>query len=267
VRQLLAIVAACAAFAGCGGDGGGNASLVLRETAASLGKIKSAKPLHLRLAVDPRDGDEFGFEIEGPFALCDHRPLPRLDVDYTQFAQGEEATVHLISTGEDSFVEVDGETYELPNEQEAELHNSCGEVEGGFEELRVDDWVTDADADGNRVTGELDVAAVVNDLSDVARAFGRSEIAQLDADDRRRLADAVRESSFELERGDDGLLRHLLLEADVAFDVPDDLRDALGDLVGARITFELDLDEPNTPVEISAPKNPRPADELPGAKR
>lgn len=262
MTRAAAVIAASALLAGCG-SGGGDPNVVLRETAASLGEIESAKPLHVRLAVDPRDGEEFGFEIDGPFALCDGEDtLPTLDVDYTQFAQGEEETVHLISTGTEAFVEVDGQAYELGEEQEQALRDSCGDLEGGFEELRVDDWVADAEADGNRVTGSLDVVAVVNDLADVARAFGRGDLSRLDQDDRRRLAEAVRDSSFELERGDDGLLRHLKLEADVAFDVPEDLRDVLTDLVGAKVTFEVDLDDPNTEVEVSAPPNPRPADEL-----
>ena len=268
MTRLVAIAAACLALAAsCGGDEGGDPNVVLRETAETLGEIRSAKPLRMRLEVDPLNGDEFGFEIEGAFALCGDRALPRLDVDYTQFAQGEEETVRLIATGEDSFIEVDGETYELPDDQEAELRGTCDDLEGGFEELRVDDWVVDPDADGDRVEGELDVVTVVNDLIDVASAFGRGELERLDADDRRRLAESVRDSTFELERGDDGFLQHLKLEADLALDVPRDLRDALGDLVGTTITFELDLDDVNTEVEISAPESPRPASELPGARK
>lgn len=261
MRRGGAILAACAALAGCGG-GGGDPTAVLRDAAASLSEVESAKPLRVRLEVDPSDGEPFGFEIDGPFALCGDNRLPTLDVDYTQFAQGEEATVHLISTGDEAYVEVDGQTYEMADDGEAELAGTCDDLVGDVEELRVDDWVADAEADGDRVTGELDVVTVVGDLADVARAFGRDDLAALDADDRRRLAEAVEDSTFELERGDDGIIRHLKMEADVAFDVPEDLRDALTDLVGATITFELELDEPNTEVRVSAPDSPRPASEL-----
>ena len=122
-------------------------------------------------------------------------------------------------------------------------------------------------ADGeNRVTGRLNLVEVINDLVDIARAFGGSTLSRLDSDDARRIAEATDESSFELVRGGDGLLRRLALEADLGFDVPEDLQDALGDAVGATITFELELDDVNAEVDVGAPENPRPAGELPGAR-
>jgi hypothetical protein len=263
-RALL--LAAALAIAGCAG-GDSDPNTIMRETAATLSEIKSAKPFKLRIAVDPLDGDEFGFAIDGAVALCEGEDeLPRLDVAYTQFAQGEQATVQLISTGADSFIEVDGTAYALGNEQEAELRGACEELgtEGGLEQLRVDDWVRRPEARSeNEVHGELNLVAVINDLVGVARAFGGSRLARLDADDARRIAEATEESRFELERGDDGLLRRLALEADLGFDVPRDLRRALGDVVGAKVTFELELDDLNSEVEVRAPANPRPASELP----
>jgi hypothetical protein len=269
VRAIVVLAAAAVVATGCGGDGDANA--IMRETAAKLGEIRSAKPFMFRFAVDPQNGEEFGFAVDGALALCRRgERLPRLDVAYTQFAQGETATVQLVSTGRAAFIEVDGTAYVLPDEQEAELRGACDDLvaEGGLAQLRVDDWVVEAEADGdNTVRGRLDVVAVVNDLVDVARAFGGSRLARLDADDARRLASATRESSFELERGDDGLLRRLALLADLGVDVPQDLRNALGDAVGAKITFELQLDEPNTPIQISPPESPRPASELPSGNR
>ncbi len=266
MRRALLLAVGIAFVAGCGG-GKGDAGAIMRETAATLGEIKSAKPFKLRIAVDPRDGDEFGFEIDGAVALCDgDEELPRLDVAYTQFARGGEASAQLISTGSDAFIEVDGTPYQLPDDDEAELREACDELagDGGLEELQVGDWVLEPNADGeNRVHGRLNLVAVINDLVDVARAFGGSTLSRLDSDDARRIAEATKESSFELERGDDGLLRRLELGAELGFDVPEDLKDALGDAVGAQLTFRLELDDPNTEVEISPPENPRPASELP----
>jgi hypothetical protein len=265
VRRVTLLVVGVALLAGCGGSG--DANEIMRETAAKLGEIRSAKPFMLRIAVDPRDGEEFGFAIDGAVALCDQDDeLPRLDVAYTQFAQGQDETVQLISTGQDAFIEVDGTAYHLDDENEADLRGACEELstDGGLEQLRVDDWVLEAEAEGeNEVHGRLDMVAVINDLVEVARAFGGSTLSRLDADDARRIAEATDESGFELVRGDDGLLRRLALEADLGFDVPADLQDALGDAVGAKVTFELELDDPNTEFEISPPKNPRSARDLP----
>lgn len=267
MRRALLLAVGVALAAGCGG-GNGDAGAIMRETAANLGEIRSAKPFTLRIAVDPRDGEEFGFEIDGAVALCNgDEELPRLDVSYTQFARGEEASAQLISTGSDAFIEVDGTPYVLPDDDEAELREACEEFasDGGLEELQVGDWVLEPKADGeNRVTGRLNLVAVINDLVDVARAFGGSTLSRLDSDDARRIAEATKESTFELERGDDGLLRRLELGAELGFDVPEDLRRALGDVVGATFTFELELEDPNSQIEVQQPANPRPASELPG---
>jgi hypothetical protein len=266
VRRALLLVAAAALLAGCGGQNG-DANAIMRETASKLGEIKSAKPFKLRIAVDPLDSEEFGFEIDGAVALCDDNDeLPRLDVAYRQFAQGKEATAQLISTGSDAFIELDGTPYQLPDDDEAELREACDEFvsDGGLKELQVGDWVLEPKADGeNRVHGRLNLVAVINDLVDIARAFGGSTLSRLDSDDARRIAEATKESSFELERGEDGLLRRLELGADLGFDVPEDLKDALGDAVGAQLTFRLELDDPKTEVAICPPENPRPASELP----
>lgn len=267
-RLLLALVV-LAAFAGCGGGGDPNA--VLSQTAAKLGAVRGAKSMHLKFLVEPRNGEAFGFELEGPVALCTGgKRLPVLDVDYRQMANGREATVRLISDGNQGYVDVGGTAYELNATQEKDLRSSCGALGGGngLERLRVDDWVHDASAstsDGvDEVEGDLDVVAVTNDLVDIARAFGNSRLSRLDADDAKRIAEATEDSHFELESGhDDHLLRRLALDVDLGLDVPEDLRAALGDAVGATITFELDLDGPNEPVTVKAPANARPSSELP----
>ena len=256
---------------GCGG-GDADPAVVLSQTAANLGKIRSAESMHLKLLVEPREGEPFGFELEGPFALCEQQALPLLDVAYTQIANGQEATVRIVANGTQGFVVLDEAAYEMSDDQEADLRSACDELEGGdggLESLRVGDWVRDPDAssgdDVDTVTGELDVVAVVDDLVDIARAFGGSTLARLDEDDAARIAEATEGSSFELETGhEDHLLRRLFLEAELGFDVPDDLRRALGEAVGGTFTFELELEDPNGQVQVQTPANPRPASELPG---
>ena len=271
MTRALPLLLGVAVLAGCGG-GDADPAAILSQTAANLGKIRSAESMHLKLLVDPGDGAPFGFELVGPVSLCESEPLPTLDVEYTQIANGQEAAVRIVADGEQAFVVVDETAYELGEEQEADLRSACEDLEdagGGLESLRVGDWVRDADAstgdEVDTVTGELDVVAVVNDLVDIARAFGGSTLARLDPDDARRISEATEDSRFELETGhDDHLLRRLALEAELGFDVPEDLRRALGEAVGGMFTFELELDGPNERVDVQAPQNARPSNELPG---
>ena len=84
-------------------------------------------------------------------------------------------------------------------------------------------------------------------------------LSQLDAETRERWADLLESVDAEIqEKGPaalrehlDAALRHLLLEAQFGLDVPQELRAALGEAVGAKVTFRLDVAEPNQPVRIA----------------
>ena len=239
------------ALAGCGG-GDADPAEILSQTTENLGKIKSAESMHLKLSVDPTEGDPFEFELEGPVALCQQRALPLLDVEYTKIANGQEETVRILANGTQGFVVLDGTAYQMSEEQAADLSSACQDLEsgdGGLASLSVGDWVRDPEAssgdDVDTVTGKLNVVAAVNDLVAIARAFGDSTLARLDRDDAQRIADATETSSFELETGhDDHLLRRLAA-------------------TGGTFTFELELEDPNGQVEIQSPESARPASEQP----
>lgn len=251
-RALLPLVLA-AVVAGCGGDG---AETALSETADRLGEIRSGV-LDFSIVVTPVDGEEFGFELTGPFDLRNEMPVMR--IDYTQIANGERGTVTLVSTGDEAWAEANGERIELTAEQVEELRlvgRSVGGAEG-LESLAIDDWIEDPDlADGeevggdatDRVTAELDIVAAVNGLNELVRSFGR-DLPRIEGRSADRLREATRSTSFELLTGkDDRLLRRLAIEADFGLDVPQELRDALGEVVGGRVRFLLAVAKPNEPV-------------------
>ena len=255
-RGALASLGVVALLAsGCGGK---DATSVLSATAANLGKIRSGT-LHVELLVSPhgtKTGTPFGFELAGPFSLGGSGSLPLLDVEYTQIANGKRATVTLVSDGRHAYVETGGRRIALSPEQEQALRSASGPAQTGALERQfpIGSWVEHAKvsdggevggADTDKVTAELDVARAARDLLGLARSLGRP-VPELGADDRKRLADSVRSSSFELYTGKkDRLLRRLRIDADFGLDVPKTLRAALGALVGARFTFELAVDRPN----------------------
>jgi hypothetical protein len=100
------------------------------------------------------------------------------------------------------------------------------------------------------VTADLDVAAAMAGLAALSGVLERD--IRLTAEQREQVAEAVEESSFELLTGeDDRLLRKLALAFRLDAEVPEGLRDAIGeDAVGAAFSFELALDEVNEPVQI-----------------
>jgi hypothetical protein len=265
VRRALALLAAATILASCGGDdGGGDATPVLRETADKLGEIRSGD-ITFTMEVDPRgEAEPFGFTFTGPFALGEAGELPRVDVEYTQRANGEEATVRLVSDGERAVTLIGGQEIELDESAVEDLRQAGAQVLGedaaddeGLEELRVDRWLVEPELsegpDGtDRIEGELDVVEVANGLIELAGSLTGTQ--RLDEESAKQLRDAVESSEFELLTGeDDRLLRRLSLAAVIAADVPEELREALGDVVGGEFSFLLELDRPNEPVEISLP--------------
>jgi hypothetical protein len=262
-----------ALLAGCGG--GDRANQVMSDAAGSLGKLRSGN-LTLRLVVAPREGTKgrIGFELRGPFAL---QPggLPVAKIVYTQIAGAHQGTATFISTGTKAYAEVNGKAYELPPTSTNALRQAAGGPGGSstFAELRIDNWVKHPDVtDGGqvggapttRVSGDLAVVAAANGLLDLVRQLGRAA-PTIEGDQAKQLEKAVKSSSFELWSGrDDHFLRRLLLKADLGLDVPQSLRRVLGDLVGAKIDFELAVSNPNKPVSVAPPTNPLPSSQLPG---
>jgi hypothetical protein len=254
VRALAAVVLGVAVLAaGCGG-GGPKADDVLKQTAASLGTIRSGT-LGLKLLVTPQGkGEPFGFELHGPFTLA-QGALPKTRMAYTQIANGQRETATLVSNGTDAYVEVGGKQLPLSPSQADGLRSSLTRIQGagGTARLAIGNWVKDAKrSDGgevggaatDKVTAKVDLAEAASSLLALARASGQ-QVGTLSQSDSQRLADAVRSSSFVLYSGkQDHLLRKLQLTVDIGFDVPAELKAALGELVGAKVDFELAVSNP-----------------------
>jgi hypothetical protein len=259
VRRLapIGIVAALALVAaGCGGSG---ASGVASQTSQNLAKIRSGI-LDLRLIVTPKgSGRPFGFELKGPFSL---RPgkLPLARVAYTQIANGHSATATLVSDGTHAWAVSGGSTAPLSAAQTALLMAAAPSGKsGGILGFDVGKWVqhpslSDGGAVGgaptDEIRGGLDVVAAANDLLALTGRATRP----ITGDDAKRLQQATRSSSVDLFTGKkDRLLRRLTLSADLGFDVPPQLRAALGNIVGAKVQFLLAVTNPNGHVTVKAP--------------
>jgi hypothetical protein len=256
VRRSVLALAAAVLLAGCGA--GGDAGPALQQTANKLDSIKSGV-LTFAVDVQPRDGEPFGFSLEGPFALAQQGQLPELDIAYTQTANGKSATIRLVSDGEQAVAISEGKRIELAPEALEQLRATGAGEGGGLAQLRIDRWLVDPElSDGpdgtDRITGELDVAEVANGLLAFAASFGRGAGEPLSEADAERLRDAIDSAEFEILTGkEDRLLRKLSFDVALGVDVPEALRDAFGDVVGADVAFLLELAEPNKPVEVTLP--------------
>jgi hypothetical protein len=143
----------------------------------------------------------------------------------------------------------------------------------GLEELRIDDWIRDpkssdggdvGGADTDKIEADLDVVAAVNDLIEVTGSFGGPDLDSIEGPEAEQLRSAVRDAKLEVWTGDDDRLpRRLRIEADFDPELPEELEE-LARAAGSKVTFELAIDDPNKPVEVEPPEDPRPASEFPG---
>ncbi|MBW3556388.1 MAG: hypothetical protein KY454_05530 [Actinobacteria bacterium] len=217
-------------------------------------------------------GGPVGFRLEGPFSFRTPTPLPVARLTYTRLlGKGRQQEGTFISTGTAAFVETDGDTFEIPEEQVRglALDPKPGERSSGLEQLRLSSWVDKPEVaregDTAVVTGRLDAAQAFQDLAALARQLGVPEtqdLQQLGNQDRQRLERLVESSSVRIVSGhEDHVLRELELSVNLRPGPDPEIRQALGRLGGARLDIRLSLAEVNQPVQVEAPAKARP---LPG---
>jgi hypothetical protein len=262
IRQGLLVLVATSALlaAGCGGDAG-EAKRELRQTAARLDTIRSGN-LDLRLVVLPATGTKgrVGFTLRGPFALR-QGGLPVADITYTQLAGARSSAATFVSNGTTAYAKVGSRKISLPPAATDEIKRAAGSPAGTgtLSGLRIDTWLRDPSisdggsvggADTDHVSAKLDVVNAANGLLGFVRQLGR-DAPTISGDSANRLENAVKSSSVDVWTGKrDHLLRRLLLKVKLGFDVPSELKRALGQVVGASVVFDLAISNPNRPVHV-----------------
>jgi hypothetical protein len=274
VRRTATVLAALAlAGAGCGGDdggSGGDAENLLKRgfaTDVDTGVVTLDGELELR-GVEGVDGP-FKLTLEGPFRSRGPTEMPDLDLDYRASGSGQTFSGNVVMTRENVWVEFQGETYELGEELWDRLLAGYREQQQGqpqtFKDAGVDplDWIEDAQTDGEedvggtptrKVTGKLAIGAFLRDVNKVSTGQ------RLPESTLREIDEVVDDVDFEAWIGEDDIWRRIAAEAE--FEVPEEDRDSLGGLEGGRLSLDMELAEPNEPVEIEGPAEARPIDEL-----
>ncbi len=251
--------------AGCGGGGAGEKAL--GDTEAALDEIRSGR-LSLRLlasTVDAPEGQGTGFQVDGPFAVGrEVGSLPVADLRYTRITGSTRRVTRFVSTGRAAFVEVEGRTTRLTDQQVAGLRVTEDGSGGGLEGLSLRSWLDEPEvADGpamdgaatEKVTGKADPIAILNDLIALSGQFGAGADvpARLEGDAADRVRRAAGETTAEVLTGaEDRLLRRADVSVTLAV-VDPRVRQALGDLAGARLRMALEVTELNRPVQVADP--------------
>ena len=236
MRRLTPVVLATALLAGGCGNGARNE---LAKTADNVGKIRGGT-ISFSLLVSPRTKlarNRFGFRLRGPFAFGER---PTAHVDYTQIANGHEATATLVLTRSGGYAVANGKRRTLSSSQLAELRDAASAARHGLS-VDVSDWVKSAKRCGDHcVEGDLDAAAAISTLLQYTGSK-----ASLTDTEQKEVARATHATYRAVSTGDH-LLRSLVVHADLALAAPSQLRAALGALVGATVDLKLAIANPRT---------------------
>jgi hypothetical protein len=270
VRRAALI--ALLALAGCGGGNDEEASGLL-ERGFSTDVRSGVASVDAELELDGIEGFEgpLRLTLDGPFEVAGGDPtdLPNLDMDFRASGAGQEFAGRVVLTRENAWVEYGGSTYEVGEELWAQLRQTLDEQSRGqpetFAEAGLDplDWVDGAEVEGEeqvsgvratKVRGTLDVEAFLRDSNELSGGQRVPESTLRDVED------VIDDVEFEAWIGSDDIWRRVATEA--AFEVPEEERDSVGGLEGGRLSLEVELDDPNEPVDIDEPPEARPLEEL-----
>ena len=278
-RALVLLVAALSALAvpACGGGEEEDPQALLKKafttdvetTNVTLNAEFSGKGV-------PQLEEPVRVKVSGPYKSNGNKKLPSLDWDLSVSGGGQSFSAGAISTGDNVFINFNDTPYEVGEDairQQNEQLARQQQDDNALKALGIDPatWVKDpktegdeevAGADTTHVTGTVDVAKMVTDLSGVAEKTGAGAASKPSDEELKQVADAVKDPTLDVyvDKETDALRR---LSVDLAFEVPENERQSAGGLESGNFSFSLDLADA-ADVEIAAPKGAKPISELVG---
>lgn len=279
---LIAAIVAIGLLAGCGDSGSGGADAdpqeVLDNALGGGQQIDSGVlDLSFDLTADGETGGNVSAALTGPFQSGGEGALPQLDLSATATSDAPGQSFNfdggLTITPDGAFINYNGEDYALDDttfsflkssyEQSSQLQSSQ-EDQGGLQQFGVDPatWVTNLtnegteDLDGTEVvhvSGNADVAKIIEDLSTVAEQTGQSS--QINAAALSQVESAVQEATIDVySDSSDDTLRKLDLNLSIA--------DPSGGSGTVTVAFSVGISNPNEEQTVTAPADPKPFADL-----
>ena len=288
----IAAMSLLAAGLGCGGDEGGDSREAKALLERAFAKQVKSGDLELDLKADLEGGGEklekpITAKLSGPYEMRGRDRLPRLDWDVALKGAGLNLKGGLIATGDNGFVQLQGQAYELGSETFAALARQyAASVEPGrprgLGAFGVDpsSWLEDPEIDEGesiggdptrKVTGSVDVRKAARDIVDLTRSprLRRQlerrgqlppRLPQPTDEELDEIEGAIEQFDIEINVDRNDIVRRFFAEVD--FDAPGEQD---GDEVrGGRASVSYVLTKVNTNPVIRAPRNPKPLRELLG---
>lgn len=288
MARILALFAALALLAGCGGDDGGPSAKESADAQALLEKAFSKQvdsaELKLDLKADLKGLDQLkgpiSLSISGPFESSGSDQLPVLDWDVKVKLAGQTIDAGMVVTKDNAYVTLRGQSFEVGEQLFGQIQSSFARQQkqagGGQQSLKqfgIDptDWLKDPkvedgeDIGGDstqKISGDVDAKKVVEDVLGALRSPALRKqlesqgqaLPEVDSSAVEQVTDAIKKVRFEVNVDENDVARRVFAEAE--FDVPDDAD--LGALEGGKVSFGFVLEKVGIDPEIEAPANPQP---------
>ena len=283
---LLPALLAAGLIAGCGGgdDTENVTDLLDRAFKSPIGSADVKLDVEIALEGVEELEDPIELTLSGPYKGGGETQIPSVDWDITVSAQNQSFNAGLVSTGERAFISFQGTDYEVSRETVAALNERIAASNESDSDrdladfgVSARDWVVDAEEDGEEevagvetthVSARLDLTRVLEDLNEVVAQASElgGQIAQtappqLTDEQKEQVEEVVDDPRFDVYVGKDDDTIHRL-SADIEFDVPEDSREGVGGLEGARISFSIEFSDVGGEKTFAAPKGARPISEL-----
>jgi hypothetical protein len=285
-RLLLLLSFSVVLLAGCGSgapasepaSSSTDVNTLLSDTFRNVGKITSAD-ISAKLAIEGQ-GQSVAATLSGPFHSQGAGKLPKFQLDATLDSGGQSFTAGATWTGDKGFINVQGTQYAVSGlvarqfasgyEQAVKSNQGKSGAPGALLGVDFSKWLKNGqnagdakvgDIDTIKITGDADVARVVDDLQRVAAKArtlnvpGSTSVPQnITPEQRKQIVDAVKKFSIEVYTGKtDRIMRRLV----VAVDLLDPASKAT-----SHLALDLTLNKVGDDQTIETPKNPKPFSQL-----
>src|SRR4051794_8190036 len=153
---LLCLAAFAAVLAACGSGSSTDAAATLNKAFST--PIKSAR-IDLEISVKLNGvkelKDPVKLSVQGPYESGGKQTIPKADWDIAASAAGQNFSAGFISTGQNAWVQFQGQSYEVGSAAVAQINQQIKQAAGknqkqGLSQFGIDprDWLEDAKSEG-----------------------------------------------------------------------------------------------------------------------
>ncbi len=288
---LLALAFALAAFvSACGGSGSSNdkSATQLLNTAFHQ-PIKSAD-VNFNLQVQVQGvqslSQPLSFKFSGPYVNNGPGKLPTMDLSASIVGGGQSVPFGLTSTGDDFFVKVRGQAYDVGKQTVAKLNQQLAQQKAQNKQntslsalgIHPSTWLSNAKNAGDSTVGgtpvthisaDLNVSKVLDDLNSLVQKAptsslnGASKPPQLSEQQKSEIEQVIKNPHIDVYVAkSDNTVRRIATSLNIS--VPKDQQSKVNGATGGTLQLSIDLANVGQAKHITAPANAKPIADLAG---